>query len=266
MQDGRDRRGELSDAPGEHQIAEVDHPVQHPLAVRRDRPDQVVVRQITVHDLHRKQRRHALDPARLGTRHTQANARATRRRRCGRRGTRRPAVLGAGPIAGRDLQAWSADRPARHSPRRTRGPSSATIAGERYPLPCSVPPSRKRMSRTMCDPLGASSSARSPTRVEARSPTAESPTHCAARSWSSTVLLSKALLEIFMTATGAASAASTVPVASTRRKFASCWLPRSTARTTRPKASRPSARQLGRHDGGGQLPRVEEVEAGGAFA
>ena len=78
------------------------------------------------------------------------------------------------------------------------------------------------MSRTMCDPLDASSTASSPTRVGVRNAAAESATHWAARSWSSTVWVSNALLEIFMTATGVPSAASLALDASTRRKFASC--------------------------------------------
>ena len=87
VQDGRDGGGELCDAPGEHQVTEVDDAVQQSLVVRGGRPHQVVVRQITVHDLHGKQRRHALHPARLGVRHA-----------------RHPlAQLGVGDVVGEEL-------------------------------------------------------------------------------------------------------------------------------------------------------------------
>ena len=70
MQDRRDRGRELCDAPGEHQVAEVDHAIQKSFVVRGSRSHQIVIRQVTVHDLHRQQRRHTLDAARLGPRHT----------------------------------------------------------------------------------------------------------------------------------------------------------------------------------------------------
>ena len=227
------------------------------------RPHQVVVRQITVHDLHGQLRCHALDSARLGLRHERHAL----------------AQVGVGDVVGEEL-----DHPrslaqvplqdalcGRGRQTRQRGTHFAAHTTHlrdhrwrRCPLPCSVPPSRYRMSRTMCEPLDASSTASSPTRVGVRMPQRNpqpteprdpdpQPCRCRTHCWRSSSRRPASLRHI----------------ARARRVHEEEVRILLTAEvdgaTTRPNASSAQRSASSADTRGGQLPRLEEVEARDAF-